>query len=229
VRPVLTPLHAALEPERPDLCVTSNGGNQKRSDSERRDRSSAGLLCECSIFVTPPHMPPTLHTECRKATPGRCLKTTRDFPADATCPAIASERRRRRSPALAPVMFGEIALMNLILSADFRRLHLPPRRGKEKVAQGKGAQRLPPWVTGPHQQLPLSTVRRASPQGGAADRGKRAIFVTSLPPTALRLSGATLVLSLRDFGLARLRSQCNHELREIYEKNLRQSACIFGR
>src|SRR5438128_4910918 len=93
--------------------------------------------------------------------------------------------------------------MNLISPADIRRLQLPPRRGKEKVAQGKGAQRLPPWVTGPHQQLPLSTVRRASPQGGAADRGKRGIFITSLPRTALRLSGATLVSSLRDFGLAR--------------------------
>src|SRR5438093_230074 len=33
--------------------------------------------------------------------------------------------------------------------------HLPPRRGKVKVAQGKGAQRLPPWETGQQQQQPL--------------------------------------------------------------------------
>ena len=51
---------------------------------------------------------------------------------------------------MAPAIgFGDIVLKNLILSADIRRLHLPPRRGKEKVAQGKRAQRMPPWVTGP--------------------------------------------------------------------------------
>src|SRR6266516_1010282 len=48
----------------------------------------------------------TLSAECRNsATPGRGLRPTRDFAANPTCPAIASERRRRRSPALAPVIW----------------------------------------------------------------------------------------------------------------------------
>ena len=56
-----------------------------------------------------------------------------------------------------------------MLSADIRRLHLPPRRGKAKVAQGKGAQRLPPWVTGPTNNS-LLFPRSAAPACGRARR-----------------------------------------------------------
>ena len=41
-------------------------------------------------------------------------------------------------------------------------------------------------------QPPLFTFRRARPRAGAAEREKRGVFITSLPRTALRLSGATL-------------------------------------
>ena len=64
------------------------------------------------------------------------------------------------------------------LSADIRRLHLPPR-GKEKIAQGKGAQRLPPWVN-----RPLTTIH---------------YFVT--PDCASLVRGYSHIV--RDFGLAR--------------------------
>ena len=74
------------------------------------------------------------------------------------------------------VWLGQTLLANLI-KADVRRLHRSPRRGKETIAQGKGAQRLPPWVTARPTTTPLFTVRRASRRAGAADREKRGIFI----------------------------------------------------
>src|SRR3989442_8165128 len=55
-------------------------------------------------------------------------------------------------------------LVNLVI-ADARRLYLSPRRGKKKIAQGKGAQRLPPWVTEPPTSTPLFMVCPADPAG----------------------------------------------------------------
>ena len=63
VRPVLIQLPATLETERADPSVTQDVGMQKRSDSERSDRFSAGLLCQCSIVATLPNMPRMLDTE----------------------------------------------------------------------------------------------------------------------------------------------------------------------
>src|SRR5207247_9199451 len=50
---------------------------------------------------------------------------------------------------------------------------------------------------------PPSPASPDRPRAGGDKRGKRKILLTSLPRTALRLSGATLVSSLWDFGLAR--------------------------
>ena len=46
------------------------------------------------------------------------------------------------------------------------------------------------------------------PAGWRGGPWKEGIFITSLPRTALRLSGATLMSSLRDFGLARCARKC---------------------
>ena len=86
--------------------------------------------------------------------------------------------RHQEAPSAAPEGQGESS---------------PGQRSAATAALGK---RPPPT------SLPLSTVRRARLQAGAADRGKREILFTSLPRTALRLSGATLMSSLRDFSLS---------------------------
>jgi len=60
--------------------------------------------------------------------------------------------------------------MTLMSSADIRRLGLPSQRGKKILAQGKGAQRLPPWVTArPQQQL---SSFHGSPRQPAGWRGE---------------------------------------------------------
>src|SRR5437867_5744958 len=93
--------------------------------------------------------------------------------------------------------------MNLKLSTDIRRLHLPPRRGKEKVAQGKEAQRLPPWVTDP-TTTPSFHRPQSQPVGWLCGRWKEGsihYFVT--PDGASLVRGYSLISSLRDFRSAR--------------------------
>ena len=79
---------------------------------------------------------------------------------------------------------------------------LPPRRGREKIAQGKGAQRLPPWVTSPQLQ-PHSSFSAVPPRrGGTAEKDEWGIFmIASLPRAALRLPWATI---FRPSGACRL-------------------------
>src|SRR6266516_7287060 len=76
-------------------------------------------------------------------------------------------------------------LVNLVI-ADARRLYLPPRRGKEKIAQGKGAQRLPPWVTATPASTPLFVVCLADLAGRQGRPRREGIFIIApLPRAAL--------------------------------------------
>jgi hypothetical protein len=100
---------------------------------------------------------------------------------------------------------GEIVVMNLISSADIRRLHLSPRRGKEKVARGKEAQRLPPWVSDPHQQVSFH-----GPEGlpfSPPDRGKREDIIYLITPDCASLVRGYLHVVPRGLQFGLLRSQ----------------------
>jgi hypothetical protein len=110
----------------------------------------------------------------------------------------AAETKGRCRFAGAP-LFGQL-LVNFGM-ADLR-LCLPPRRGKEKIAQGKGAQRLPPWVTEPISSCPLFMVCRAPRWVGTADHEEWGLFImTPFPRAAPRLPWAII---FRPSGASRL-------------------------
>jgi hypothetical protein len=91
-----------------------------------------------------------------------------------------------------------------ILIADLRRLRLPPQRGKEKVAPGKGAQRLSPWVTCPPTPTPLFLVFRADlPGRHGRPRKEGNIHYCSATQGGASLALGYYLLPLRGFRLAR--------------------------
>src|SRR6266496_3920201 len=109
-----------------------------------------------------------------------------------------SPKRKRRFGA-AP-LFGDVILIN------YSRHQEAPSVAPEGQGENSPGQRSAATAALGNRTLTTTPSFHGAPRQPAGWRGapwKEGIFITSLPRTALRLSGATVMSSLRDFGLAR--------------------------
>ena len=101
-------------------------------------------------------------------------------------------------------LFGDVILI-------ISRHQEAPSAAPEGQGESSPGQKSPANAALGNRPLPTSPSFHGPPRQPAGWRGgpwKEGIFITSLPRTALRLSGATLMSSLRDFGLARCARKC---------------------